>query len=197
MRKFPALFLALTILGFSCEVDKEDITANPQELSYFPLEVGTRWEYEGIGPSSMTSSATFAIVATQTFGGKEYYGMEIVRRDDARGWSGRDTVFFRMDEHGFVYELTNNNQERNRFRLGATDGYRWTMASFDREDFTVSTSVINAELGAEVLRECKRFYFDIPAMADEEHYYILAKDIGIVEYGNAWGFNYRLKARLK
>lgn len=197
MKKLAALFCAVAILGLSCEDNKDQITANPEDLSYFPLEVGTRWEYEGIGPSSLTSSSTFTIVSIETLGGKEYFGMEMVYRDDERGWSGRDTIFFRMDDRGYVYELASNNQERNRFRLGATDGYRWTMASFDREDFTVSTSVTDVQLGAELLSDCKKFYYDIPGMADEEHYYILAKDLGIVEHGNAWGFNYRLKARIK
>lgn len=195
MKKILTLLFASAFLAISCEDEKDQITVTADEFSYFPLELGSRWEYEGIGPASINGSATFTIVSIENINGKEYYAMETLYSDDGRGWSSRDTVFFRIDERGFVYEINNNAGERNRFRLGATEGYRWTMASFSKHNFNVVTTIGDFELESETLRDCKTYSYDIPQMADEEHYYILAKDIGIVQHGNSWGFNYRLKGR--
>jgi hypothetical protein len=193
MKHFPKfLFFAISVI-ISCDND-EKLIVEPGESSYFPLQVGYQWEYEPIRTDlPYLTAATFTVISQETKFGKTYFAMER-RFERQNGFLSSDTIFYRVDSEGFVFELSGSDEvERNRFRLGANQGDTWEMESGAEQKYVVTTSISDVTLAGGVLSDCKSFSYDIPQWADEEHYIILAQGIGIVQHGNAWGFDFKLK----
>lgn len=193
MKNLATFIFAAVIAAYGCDDDNDQLTFDPQDLNYFPLEVGRQWEYERVSPESDPGSAVYTIVGKEVRNDKEYFAMERVHKY-RNEFTIRDTVYYRIDSKGNVFEIFGDqNTETNRFKLGATDGYTWNMRSFDH-NYKVTTTFKDLIYGTEALRECKAFDYNAPIVIDEEHYYVLAKDIGIVEHGGSLQYTYKLKA---
>ena len=185
---FPSL-----IVLFSCHTEEISF-ANPEDLEYFPLAVGNRWEYEPLDTNVSTFiSGTFTITGVDVRGGHEYFVM--VRDVETNYTSYSDTVLYRVDNRGYVFKISSlDARERNIFRLGASNGYKWTMENSPYKDLIVTTTYQDKIVNNELTPDCKDFYFNSPEIFDEEHSYVLAKGIGIIQHNNFWGFNYKLKS---
>jgi hypothetical protein len=193
MNRLSKICVAASLILFGCN-NHEQVVLQTGDLTYFPLEVGNRWVYESIRPDMPLRTAVFTIISAETKEGTEYFAMERIYEMENVS-SGGDTIFYRIDQQGFVFENSKYDKiERNRFRLGAGEGYAWHMESSSPQRYIVTTSITDVTLNSGVLHECKSFSYDVPEWADEEHYIILAKGIGIVQHGNAWGFDYKLKS---
>jgi hypothetical protein len=106
-----------------------------------------------------------------------------------------DTVLYRVDSRGFVFKISSfDTRERNIFRLGASNGYKWTIENAPEKDLIVTTTYQDKIVNNELIPDCKDFYFNSPEIFDEEHSYVLAKGIGIIQHNNFWRFNYKLKS---
>jgi hypothetical protein len=193
MKILSKLLFAASVTLFCCD-DNDQVDMTTEDFTYFPLEVGNRWVYEPLRKElPLSSSVVFTIVSIEIKEGKEYFAMEKLYENGSA--QSRDTVFYRIDPQGFVFEISRYDiTERNRFRLGVGEGYKWNMESSAQERYIVTTSITDVTLSSGVLNQCKSFSYDVPEWADEEHYLILAKGLGIVQYGGAWGFDYRLKS---
>jgi hypothetical protein len=156
--------------------------------------VGNHWEYEPvleINPQVL--SATMDIPSKYFFEGREYF--VIVSKYTYPYGTSIDSVFYRMDSNGFVYETMKNfPEEANRYRLAATNNESWKIPYRDDYDLVATTTVIQSlTLNNTELENCKSYYFDSPGVVDEEHYVILAPGLGIIKRGSAWGFDIKLK----
>jgi hypothetical protein len=192
MKSLPNILFAALILLFSCD-SNDEIIATAEELTYFPLEVGNRWEYEPISPQAgVAKSAVFTIVSQGVLDGKEYFAME-TKRESADGLLSVDTIHYRMDARGYVYALMSYQKEVNLFRLGAAAGTAWLMENSLYDEMKVTVSVSDVTIDDMIFHQAKNFDYNVPQVIDEEHWYTLAKGVGIIRYGNAWGFNYKLK----
>ena len=195
MKILSKFLLIACVILMSCDVGDEKIIQVSGELSYFPIEVGYRWEYEPLRTDlPELASAVFTVVGKETRQGREYFAME--RRFERQGGAfSSDTIFYRVDAQGFVFELFRyDTVERNRFRLEAADGETWEMQNSTLQPYIVTTQITDVNIANGVLHECKSFGYDVPQWADEEHYIILARGLGIVQHGGAWGFDYKLKS---
>jgi hypothetical protein len=191
MKSLVRFVFVSSVILFSCDNDQQ-VNIATKDISYFPLQIGNRWEYEPIRTDMKLKTSVFTIVSTEIRDSKEYFAME--RLYQYENTSSRDTVFYRIDPQGFVFETSRyDTGERNRFRLGAADGDTWNMESSAPDNYVVRTSITDVTLSSQLLHDCKSFSYDVPQWADEEHYFILAPGLGIVQHGNAWGFDYKLK----
>lgn len=191
-RELPFVFGCLLAL-FSCH-SEEDVVATQEDFQYFPLAIGNRWEYEPMHTAVPGfKTAVFDITRSEIRAGKEYFVMRRTFETDYESLT--DSVLYRVDSRGNVFEILDfDKKERNRFRLVATDGYKWTIDGSPYEDLVVTVTYEDKVVNNEQLRDCKDFYFNAPATFDEEHSYVLAKGIGIIEHSNFWGINYKLKS---
>lgn len=194
MKYLSKFLFAAGLALLSCTNNDEPVVITSAGSSYFPLDIGNRWEYAPIRKDMLLKSAVFTIVSKEVVGDYEYFAMEKLYESE-NGNTSRDTVLYRVDSEDFVFELSQQSKtEQNRFRLRATEGYTWSMESFSKDPYIVTTSITDVTLNGQVISECKSFSFDVPQWADEEHYFVLARGVGIVEFGNAWGFDYKLKS---
>lgn len=193
MKRLVHFVLALFVILFSCHSEDIDI-ADPEDLEYFPLAVGSRWEYEPLDTTVSTFiSGTFTITGVEVRGGHEYFVM--VQDFETNYTSISDTVLYRVDSRGFVFKISSfDTRERNIFRLGASNGYKWTIENAPEKDLIVTATYQDKIVNNELIPDCKDFYFNSPEIFDEEHSYVLAKGIGIIQHNNFWRFNYKLKS---
>jgi hypothetical protein len=193
MKNFSIFFIAITVGLLSCD-NSDEMDASPEDFSYFPLEVGNLWEYEPLHPERpVVASALFTIVDKETRNGKEYFVMERIL-ETAEGTKFTDSVSYRIDSRGYVFELYKfRNYELNTMRLGASNGDSWSVEQTSNSNLIALTTFRDITRNGETLTRCKEFYYNAKEVMDEERAYVLAKGIGIIQYTNAWGFDYKLK----
>ena len=172
-----------------CDDEKIQVSDN----SYFPLAVGNTWEYVPVYQSGL-SPLTVVVQGTENIDNKTYY--VVIRSTVVNGSPVENTIFYRMDDNGYVFERqAETSVEINRFRLNTQDGDTWQMPVPQMDAYTVTTSVMDEVQLTPLLSvpDGKSFSYDVPQYVDEEHYITLAKGLGIVKQGSAWGFDMRLK----
>jgi hypothetical protein len=175
MTKLISSIIGLVLLA-SCVKDAVTSTS----VDYFPLQVGNYWNLSSIGTRSIDTIVSL--------NGINYYRMVHVQVGPT-GITSRDTTFYRKTTDGKVYERgTKSTDEILKFDLGANSDQTWTYA----KDPTISIntypwnatlkSVIDTvQLGNNTIRNCYRYYYDIPQGADEETTIWLAPGIGFVK----------------
>ena len=107
-----------------------------------------------------------------------------------------DTVYYRLDDNGFVYSRRKYNQvEENKFRLNAKNGDTWMYPVENNDLAAIKLFVVDVELRTKDLQNCKAYFYDVAQWADEEYTITLAKGLGFVkEYSNAWGMGQVLES---
>jgi len=165
----------------------------PTDDSLFPLAVGNSWEYSPFpsNQSGYTGSVKSEITAIIEIENKEYYQM--INKSEGTPNPYIDTVYYRVDNNGFVYKRRKSGEEGNPFRLQAQDGDKWKYSTVSTEN---DMSVIFQEpitISSTQVSDCRLFVYDVSGLADEESYTTLAPGIGIVTSHTAWGFRRDLK----
>ncbi len=155
------LFCILGIIGIfflnACKEDK--VSLEGLDSFYLPLTVGNYWVVDKV--------ATKTITETKVIDQKTYYAMT----------TSYDTSYIRNESDKIIEYYKGKTSVR--FDLTAKVNDTWQY-----RDYTVKliskTDTIN--LGGQEIKNCYQFYFDIPAMADEEHAIWLAPGIGFIQY---------------
>lgn len=127
-----ALFISGLFLISGCSSPNEN---NEGNLSYFPLNVGNRWEYSEY-PDTLTVSEIWEITAEKELSGKKYFLMK--RSHLKNNWS--DTLYFRSE--GEVVYVRDKRQEAiyADFSLALSDTVYWADPFFS--DFVCSEKTI-------------------------------------------------------
>jgi hypothetical protein len=161
------LFIGTALLALtSCESSESDNTNILNGEDYFPLHVGNYWKLSGM-PERLVD-------ITETIDNTTYY----------RIVSSWDTTYYRKTDAGKIFERTKTTGEILKFDLAADAGQTWTYES-NNPKYTWRATLLSknetVELGQTTYKNCYRFYFDIPQMADDEHVIWLAPGIGFIE----------------
>ena len=128
----------------------------------------------------------------KSFSGEEYYLMVI--KTESPSAVNTDTVYYRIDGNGFVFQRLKTGEISNPYRLGATDGAGWHLSSASTEkDMSVTYYTDPIDINSTQLENCRLFSYDVENWADEEYYTTLAPGIGVVTSHSAWGFRKDLK----
>lgn len=198
MRKILGCFIIL-LMNFGCADDGERIMEIVGD-SYFPLHVGDKWQYRPANEeypqmNEHIPDVTREIKGIEVKEGREYFFMLITYDYSKQSLSTQyDSAYYRFGDHGFVYEFDKKmGTETNPYRLNANDGDHWVLTNRVGTGEISVRSIEKLDLDGFIVSDCKRYYFDIGHMADEENYTVLGPGIGIVSQGNAWGFDMKLK----
>lgn len=140
---------------------------------YLPLAVGNYWKIDKVNTRTITE--------TKVFDQKTYYAIT----------SSYDTSYVRNEGDKIVEYYKGKTSVR--FDLTADVNATWKYRDYVVK-LTSKTDTIT--IGGEAIKNCYRFYFDIPAMADDEHAIWLAPGIGFIQqecYGECIGGKNKLK----
>ena len=183
--------LFLTFGFFACHDDSPTVIISSND--YFPLEIGNTWTYTPPNNNGYNINLTTTIKGKTIIDGKEFYIMQKSYANSTGTF--HDTLYYRIDEKGYVYSKFLDNPEVNVFRLLAKDNEEWSVPFMQEGEIGKITSTSNEviKLGADSITNCKTFSFDIASWADEEWWSTLAPGIGIVSEGSAWS-QYKLKS---
>lgn len=169
------VFCILGIIGgfvvSSCK--KDNVSVVGLDTSYLPLGVGNYWKIDGVD--------TRTISETKVFDQKTYYAIT----------SSYDTSYVRK-ENDKIIEY-HKGKTSVRFDLAANVNDTWQYRDYT---VTLTSKTETIVIGGESVKDCYRFYLDIPAMADDEHAIWLAPGIGFIQqecYGECIGGKNKLK----
>jgi hypothetical protein len=182
-------FLIIGILPLlSCDKEvKFDATAS----RYFPLTVGNYWRLEPANPAGVHVEIT--VTEQVLIHGRNYFKLHETVREAETGHAFERDFYLHIDKNNLVYHLSDSaaNINRNILRLGAPNGYRWSIESLIA---TVRTQ--SQEINGYVFDDCKSFSYDDPRMVDEEHAATYASGIGYLQIDGGWGRSARLAEAL-
>ena len=162
-----------------------DGTVSPTSTSYLPLSVGNSWKLVPMNDPASGTYTFWRVTNTVEFEGETWYEM-------VRGYANPvevigDTSYYRVDANGYVYVRREGVEfVENDFRLNGEHGDTWTY-DFQNTEISIALSEVLLKIGDRQLN-CKAYYRDIAAWADEENTTTLARGIGIAKtYSDAWG----------
>ena len=164
---FPFLLITFFILLVSCESkDTRDIDSKLEMLTgagYFPLHEGNFWELSSLGERTIDT--------TIQLDGYTWYRMVSL-----------DTVFYWSAGNGKIYKRTASTDEILKFDLNAEVGETWSYpaGSGFHWNATLQSKCETVTLDNYEFRNCYKFFYDVPELADEEHSVWLAPDVGFV-----------------
>ncbi|MBA4851939.1 hypothetical protein [Emticicia sp. BO119] len=141
--------------------------------AYLPLAVGNYWNLDTFGLREITE--------TKVFDGKAYYAI----------MQSHDTSYVRNEGDKIIEYYQGKTSVI--FDLNADVNDTWQY-----RDYTVklTSKTETIKIGGQEIKNCYRFYFDIPPMADDEHAIWLASGIGFIQqecYGACIGGKNKLK----
>lgn len=178
------------LLVAGCEEHEFDLGGN----NFFPLQIGNYWEFHAPvqNPQGDNTILKMEITTTKEFGGEEYYLM--VRKTEGSYGSYVDTLYYMMNDNGYVYQRLKTGELTNPYRLGAMHGSRWRSSlSATSDDISVMYIKNPVVIHSSLVENCREFKYDVEDIIDEEHWTTLAPGIGIVTMHSAWGFKKDLK----
>lgn len=167
--------LLIGILVFLGCDDNSSSFSIDRSSGYFPLNTGNTWTYKSQSGEN-DFEMTISIEEKIAINGKDYFVVSNLSSDS-------DTI--RMaDQTIWTFK---NNKEMMLFNFNAGDN---TEYQFQSMNVTVNKGV-TTEVRDREFSNCISFFFDDPAIADEERGYIFAKGVGIIRMPGAW-FNLTL-----
>ncbi|MCA9731919.1 MAG: hypothetical protein H6696_06510 [Deferribacteres bacterium] len=181
MKIFYQRFLLYTTLPFVLFGCRSDNLTGTEGLAatFFPLHVGNTWVYTHMGS---TATITYQVYAKKVIGTHLYYQF---------GSSQEYADWLRIDG-GKVYRLENNTDVLwLDFNRQDGDQYNYPQENTSQLGGYVVTvrrdQIKEYELEQKYkYTDCVNFFFDIPQAVDDEHGYIFAPGIGIVNFYGAW-----------
>ncbi len=156
----------------ACKDDK--VSLEGLDNIYLPLTVGNYWKLDRI--------ETRTVNETKVFDQKTYYSIIT---------TGYDTSYVRNENDKIIEYYKGKTSVR--FDLTAKVNDTWKYRDYT---VTLTSKTDKITIGGQPIENCYRFYFDIPALADEEHAIWLAPGIGFIQYeclGNCVGGKSKLK----
>ncbi len=146
---------------------KDTVLPEPQNGGYLPLQVGNYWKLDGLNTRTITE--------TKVFNNNTYFAIT----------TSYDTMYVRKEADKIMAYYRGKTSVL--FDLGAKVNDIWMYRDYNVKLISKTDSV---KLGSETVKNCYQFFFDIPAMADEEHAIWLAPGIGFIQqacYGECVG----------
>jgi hypothetical protein len=171
MKKLLGICMIVSLFLSACKENK--ISLDGLDNHYLPLEVGNYWKLDKIDTRTVTE--------TKVFDQKTYYVIT----------TAYDTSYVRNEGDKIVEYY--KGQTSIRFDLTAKVNDTWQYRNYTVK-LTSKTETIT--IGGQAIKNCYRFYFDVPALADEEHAIWLAPGIGFIQY-ECLGFCVGGKSKLK
>ncbi|RYU94697.1 hypothetical protein [Emticicia agri] len=141
----------------ACKENK--VSLEGLDNAYLPLQVGNYWKMD------KTDSRT--VIETKVFDQKNYYAIT----------TSYDTSYVRNENDKIVEYYKGKTSVR--FDLTAEVNATWKYRDYT---VTLTSKTETITIGGQKIKNCYRFYFDIPALADEEHAIWLAPGIGFIQY---------------
>ncbi len=157
--KISRLLIFITGLASALSCENNDIG---RQWSYLPLETGNYWTF--------SNSFKREITGTEKVHGKEYFVMV----------SSGDTSFLRTTKNKVLVLKPgqSSKEEAMMFDIHARVKDKW---KFNEWEITLQNDTASVFIGDSVIRNCKQYYFDIPATADEEYNLWLAPGVGFIQ----------------
>ncbi len=165
MRLFFIAFLSLTALFSSCS--KQEVPEIEIQSDYFQLAVGNYWQ--------LGQRRTYEVTGTAELGGKAYH---LISETADNRW--RDSTYYRLN-NGKVYAIQGRNKEEGEglmFDLTAEEGESWMYHSYK---VTLQSRNEKVTFNGREIKNCYKFYLDVPQTADEEYWVWLAPGIGFIQ----------------
>lgn len=172
MKNILKLILCSYLLLSSCS---KEVLLNSEvralnKYGYFPLHIGNEWDY--------ASGLKIRIDSKETVDGIEYF--RFLRSYN----TSVDTIYYRKKNYK-VFERKSNKSEILKFNLKARKNSTWKYTETPNSKFQYSVYFQDKYAKVETenyeFRNCYKFYYDIPNLADDEHLIYLAKGIGLVK----------------
>ena len=158
MKKLFCIFGIIGVCFLSaCKEDK--VSLEGLDSVYLPLTVGNYWVIDKVSTKTITE--------TKVIDQKTYYALT----------NSYDTSYVRNESNKIIEYYKGKTSVR--FDLTADVNDTWQY-----RDYTVKliSKTETVSIGGQEIKNCYQFYFDIPAMADEEHAIWLAPGIGFIQY---------------
>jgi hypothetical protein len=172
-----------SVIGLACMVfvfymcTKESVYTEPED--YLPLQVGNYWEL-----TMRYGTVTYRVDTVEKIDNKDYFRMIATGNRPTN-----DTLFFRKDSQGKVYERSRTSDEILKFDFSVSVGTKWQyypdpLWNFSQDPWNVTllSKTDTVKCGNCTFENCYTFYYDILHAADEETHWFLAPGIGFVEY---------------
>lgn len=144
---------------------------------YFPLQVQNIWQYRYEETKSIYAVPD-SVFATVVIDDKSYYAW-----GDKRAYP----VYIHQDEEGRIYRRL-GDKDLLWFDFSKNDGEQYTWSPHGEEAQSIVTVRKNRTVMtyAGLYDNCIEFFFDDPAVFDDEQCYVFAPHIGIVKKQFAW-----------
>lgn len=175
-----SLFFSAALLSCS---DKEKGVAEPESSAYWeymPLEAGNYWKLGGL--------PKWDVQGSRIINGKEYYEVT-----DIHG-----TGYMRVKKNKVFYVPGGVKEDKAFEEAVLFDGNarvndKW---NFFEWEVTLKSNSETLVIGNSTINNCRKYYFDIPGMADDEFHIWLAPGIGYIQYrclGECYGIDRKLE----
>jgi hypothetical protein len=155
----------------ACKENK--VSLGEFDNAYLPLNVGNYWK--------LGDSDTRTVTETRVFDQKTYYAIT----------TPYDTSYVRNEKGKIIEYYKGKNSVK--FDLTAHVNTTWQYRDYK---VTLTNKTDSIKIGGQTIKNCYRFYFDVPAVMDEEHAVWLAPGIGFIQY-ECLGFCLGGKMKLK
>lgn len=163
MRYLILFFLAIVLV--SCSNPDETGPESSEQWEYMPLETGNYWK--------LGNFPKWSVTGMKTINGKEYY-----ERVDING-----TDYVRVEQNKVFYIPASTRdsafEEAVMFDGNAKVNDKW---NFFEWEVTLKSESESLVIGDTTINNCRKYYFNIPKMADEEYNLWLAPGIGYIQY---------------
>lgn len=157
MKKLCGFCMIICLVMSACKAD--NVSLEGLSNSYLPLATGNYWKLENMDKRTVTE--------TRVFDQKTYYAIT----------TPYDTSYVR-NENDKIVEY-DKGKISVRFDLTAGVNTTWQYRDYK---VTLTSKTESIKIGRQNIKNCYRFYFDMPAMADEEYAIWLAPGIGFIQY---------------
>ena len=156
MKKLFGICMIVSLFLSACKENK--VSLEGLDNFYLPLAVGNYWKIDGKDTRTVTETKVFDL--------KTYYAIT----------TSYDTSYVR-NEGGKIVEYY-KGKTSVRFDLTADVNDTWQYGDYK---VTLTSKTETITIGGQKIKNCYRFYFDVPYMADEEHAIWLAPSIGFIQ----------------
>lgn len=175
--KIKLLISLLFVIAFGCS--KNPVGTGNDASEFFPLSIGNKWVYRF--STSASDSVIYEIFSSKSVNGKTYFSFGTSEASARWIREKGEKVFTLLDNEEYVwFDFSKQSKETYAYApkdlLGSNYivEVTWPVVA----DYNVG--------GHNVYNACVDFFFDIPGAVDDEHGFILAPHVGIVQQYGAW-----------
>lgn len=184
----PLMALAFLSAGCSLSGDSESgAKSGVSNSPYLPLQPGSSWTYQSENVDSFGNRwrDTLRVFGTARIDGEEY----------ALFWTESSPFYLRADKRGRILRYS-GGKEHVWLDITQKDGavyeYPYMIGSSERVYTVTVKHLATLQTPARTFQNCIRFTFDDHGARDDEVFYTVAPDVGIVERWTSWFGTFRL-----